>query len=186
MKKVVLLGDSIRMIGYGPLVPELLGEDYTVWQPEDNCRFVKYTLRGLFEWREQIEGADIIHWNNGLWDTSTGLFDDGGKSFTDEAEYVSNMLRVAKELKKIAPRVIFATTTPVRPDYEYNDNGVIDRYNEVLVPQLRAMGLEINDLHSVVAADVMKYVRESDKIHLSEEGAKLCAEQVARVIRQER
>lgn len=185
MKKVVLLGDSIRMIGYGPLVPELLGEDYTVWQPEDNCRFVKYTLRGLFEWREDIAGADIIHWNNGLWDTSTGLFDDGGKPFTDENEYVSNMLRVAKELKKIASRVIFATTTPVRPDYEYNDNGVIARYNEVLVPQLQAMGLEINDLHTTVADDIMKYVRESDKIHLSEEGAQLCAKQVARAIMQE-
>lgn len=126
-----------------------------------------------------------IHWNNGLWDTSTGLFDDGGKPFTDENEYVSNMLRVAKELKKIAPRVIFATTTPVRPDYEYNDNGVIARYNEVLVPQLRALGLEINDLHKTVSADIIKYVRESDKIHLSEEGAALCAKQVAAAIKQE-
>lgn len=185
MKKVVLLGDSIRMIGYGPLVPDLLGGEYTVWQPDDNCRFVKYTLRGLFEWRDNIVGADIIHWNNGLWDTSTGLFDDGGKPFTDEDEYVRNMLRVAEELQKIAPRVIFATTTPVRPDYEYNDNGVISRYNAVLVPQFRKMGLEINDLHSAVAADVMKYVRESDRIHLSEEGAELCAELVARAIRQE-
>ena len=48
MKKVVLLGDSIRLWGYGTKVPEMLGEDYEVWQPEDNCRFVKYTLRGLF------------------------------------------------------------------------------------------------------------------------------------------
>ena len=79
MKKVVLLGDSIRLIGYGPKIPELLGSDYQVWQSEDNCRFVKYTLRCLFDWREDIKDADIIHWNNGLWDTSTGLFDDGGK-----------------------------------------------------------------------------------------------------------
>ena len=183
MKKVVLLGDSIRMVGYGPLVPALLGSDYSVWQPEDNCRFVKYTLRGLFEWRAEIAGADIIHWNNGLWDTSTGLFDDGGKPFTDEEEYVKNMLRVAKELLKIAPRVIFATTTPVRPDYEYNNNAVIERYNQVLVPQFRAMGLEINDLHTPIAADVYRYIRQTDKIHLSDEGAQLCAEQVARAIR---
>ena len=185
MKKVVLLGDSIRMVGYGPLVPDLLGSEYSVWQPEDNCRFVKYTLRGLFEWRAEIEGADIIHWNNGLWDTSTGLFDDGGKPFTDEEEYVKNMLRVASELKKIAPRVIFATTTPVRPDYVYNNNAVIERYNQVLVPLLREIGLEINDLHTPVAADVYRYIRETDKIHLSEEGARLCAEQVARAIRGE-
>lgn len=183
MKKVVLLGDSIRLVGYGPKVPELLGNDYEVYQPDENCRFVKYTLRGLFEWRENITGADIIHWNNGLWDT-TNLFSDG-KPFTSEDEYVDNMLRVAKELKMIAPRVIFATTTPVRPDYEYNDNSVILRYNTVIVPKLRAMGLEINDLYSVVASNIDGYIRESDKIHLSEEGARICSEQVAKAIRGE-
>lgn len=185
MKKVVLLGDSIRLVGYGPQVPAMLGDDYQVFQPEDNCRFVKYTLRGLFEWREDIAGADIIHWNNGLWDTSTGLFDDGGKSFTDEEEYVKNMLRVASELKKIAPRVIFATTTPVRPDYEYNDNNVIRHYNEVLIPKLRDMGLEINDLHSLVEPHIDEYILETDKIHLTEAGAKACAEQVVKAIKGE-
>ena len=39
MKKIALLGDSIRQIGYGSKVVELLGEDYDVWQPDDNCRF---------------------------------------------------------------------------------------------------------------------------------------------------
>lgn len=185
MKKVVLLGDSIRLVGYGPQVPALLGSDYEVFQPDDNCRFVKYTLRGLFEWRDNIAGADIIHWNNGLWDTSTGLFEDGGKPFTCEEEYVANMLRVAAELKKIAPRVIFATTTPVRPDYEYNDNDVICRYNAALVPQLREMGLEINDLHSLVAPHLYEYIRDNDKIHLTEEGARVCAEQVVKAIKGE-
>ena len=95
------------------------------------------------------------------------------------------MLRVAKELTKIAPRVIFGTTTPVRPDYEYNDNSVILRYNTVIVPKLRALGLEINDLYSVVAPNIDEYIRESDKIHLSEEGARICSEQVVKAIRGE-
>ena len=68
MKKIVLLGDSIRLWGYGTKVPQLLGEEYEVCQPEDNCRFVKYTLRGLFDWHDIIKDADVIHWNNGLWD----------------------------------------------------------------------------------------------------------------------
>lgn len=183
MKKVVLLGDSIRCIGYGPRIAELLGEDYTVWQSEDNCRFVKYTLRCLFEWRENIKDADIIHWNNGLWDTSTGLFDDGGKPFTGEEEYVENMLRVASELLKITPNVIFATTTPVHPEYPYNNNEIIKRYNAVLVPKLEAMGIRINDLHSIVAADVPANICE-DLIHLSPSGAAQCAQQVARMIKE--
>lgn len=45
-KKVALLGDSIRLIGYGQIVPQMLGENYEVFQTEDNCRFAKYTLRG--------------------------------------------------------------------------------------------------------------------------------------------
>ena len=49
MKKVALLGDSIRLIGYGTKVPELLGKEYEVFQPAENCRFVKYTLRGVFD-----------------------------------------------------------------------------------------------------------------------------------------
>ena len=55
MKKVTLLGDSIRQIGYGTKVPELLGDEYQVFQPEDNCRFVKYTLRMLFDLKTEIE-----------------------------------------------------------------------------------------------------------------------------------
>ena len=43
MKKIVLLGDSIRQIGYGTKVPEMLGTDFSVWQPSDNCRFAEYT-----------------------------------------------------------------------------------------------------------------------------------------------
>lgn len=176
------MGDSIRLVGYGPKIPELLGEEYEVFQPEDNCRFVKYTLRGLFEWRDEIAGADIIHWNNGLWDTSTGLFDDG-EPFTSETEYVENMLRVAKELKKIAPRVIFATTTPVRWDYEYNSNEVIVRYNGIIVPKLQEMGFEINDLHALVMPHLEEYISPEDKIHLTEKGIKACAWQVANIIK---
>ena len=183
MKKVVLLGDSIRLIGYGTKVPQMLGEDYTVFQSEDNCRFVKYTLRCLFDWREDIKDADIIHGNNGLWDTSTGLFDDGGKPFTGEEEYVENMLRVASELLKITPNVIFATTTPVHPDYPYNSNEVICRYNAAIVPKLQAMGIRINDLHSIVAANIPEYICE-DQIHLSAAGTQACAQQVVAMIKE--
>ena len=89
MIKVTLLGDSIRQIGYGTVVPEMLGDGYDVFQPEDNCRFVKYTLRMIFELREQIKGSDVIHWNNGLWD-ACDIFGDG--PFTSLEEYVNNYI----------------------------------------------------------------------------------------------
>jgi lysophospholipase L1-like esterase len=183
MKKVTLLGDSIRQIGYGTKVPEMLGPDYEVFQPEDNCRFVKYTLRMLFDFKAQIEGSDVIHWNNGLWDISTALFDDG-EAFTSEEEYVENMLRVAKLLKKMGKRVIFATTTPVHNEYPYNDNSVIKRYNDLIVPKLQALGIEINDLHSTVMQDLYRYIG-ADQIHLSEEGIAVCSKQVVDMIKAE-
>lgn len=179
-KKVVLLGDSIRLWGYGTKVPEMLGDEYEVWQPEDNCRFVKYTLRGLFDWGESIRGADIIHWNNGLWDC-TEIFGDG--LFTSEDEYIENMLRVARLLLKITPNVIFATTTPVWDEFEWTRNDKIKRYNEIIVPRLQDLGVKINDLHSVVEADIHKYIKECDKIHLSDEGIELCARQVCDIIK---
>ena len=183
MKKVTLLGDSIRLIGYGTRVPQMLGDEYEVFQPEDNCRYVKYTLRMLFDFKAQIEGSDVIHWNNGLWDISTRLFEDG-KPFTSEEEYVENMLRVAELLKKMGKRVIFATTTPVHNEHPYNDNAVIERYNALIVPKLKELGVEINDLHTTVMQDLYKYIGE-DQIHLSEEGIEVCARQVVKAIKGE-
>ena len=179
-KKVVLLGDSIRLWGYGTKVPELLSEEYDVVQPEDNCRFTKYTLRGLFDWGELLRGADIIHWNNGLWD-ATELFEDG--TFTTEEEYISDITRIARVLKKITPKVIFATTTPVWDEFEYTHNDKIDRFNEIIIPVLKNEGVIINDIGSAVKCDVHKYVKECDKIHLSDEGIDLCSKMVADAIK---
>ena len=64
MVKVTLLGDSIRMIGYGLKVPELLSEEFEVFQPKENCKFAKFTLRGLFDWETNMAGSRIVHWNN--------------------------------------------------------------------------------------------------------------------------
>ena len=181
MKKIVLIGDSIRMIGYGKPVADRLAPEYEVWQPDDNCRFATYTLRGMWDWQEGIRGADVIHWNNGLWDVCE-LFGDG--AFTPKEEYVETMLRIARLLKERASIVIFATTTPVRPDNSHNRNEVIEEYNEALVPRLMDMGIVINDLYTPISKDLYKFISD-DKIHLSEEGILLASDMVESVIRRE-
>lgn len=180
MKKAVLLGDSIRMIGYGTKVPELLRDCCEVWQPDDNCRFAKYTLRMLFDCKEHIDGADVIHWNNGLWDCSD-IFGDG-RLFTPMEEYLDNMLRIADILLSYGKKVIFATTTPTHPDYPYNKLEDIQRYNEALVPKLREKGIAINDLHTLMLSHRHDGLAE-DRIHLNDLGTELCAKQVANSIR---
>ena len=179
MKKLVLLGDSIRLIGYGTKLPELLSDEYEVWQPEDNCRWADYTYRMLSDHSESIKDADIIHWNNGHWDICD-LFGDG--SFTSVENYVKAMERVAKRLLSITDKVIFSTTTPVTPRLSYENNEIIKRYNAAIVPHLAAMGIIINDLYAVVEPHIEEYIRE-DNIHLNDAGINACAEEIAEFIR---
>lgn len=181
MTKVILLGDSIRQIGYGTKVPELLGDGYEVWQPNDNCRFAQYTLRGMFDWQKELEGCDIVHWNNGLWDICE-LFGDG--AFTPIESYIDTMLRIARILKSKAKKVIFATTTPVGRANVYDSNELIIRYNETIVPKLEAVGVLIDDLHSVVYPKIDEYIRKDDQIHLTEAGIDACAAAVVSSIKQ--
>ena len=180
MKKVVLLGDSIRLIGYGARTAELLGSDYSVWQPEDNCRFTFYTLRMLFDYKEHMMGADVIHWNNGLWDTSD-FFGDG--PFTPIDLYVEQLKRIARILKTYAPKVFFATTTVPAPvgvyDHSYDR---IMAFNKAAIEALEPMGIIINDIFPMVYGHTDEMIC-ADKLHLTEEGAKKVAARVADVIR---
>lgn len=179
MIKVTLLGDSIRLLGYGKLVPKLLGEQYEVYQPDDNCRFAKYTLRGLFDWKQDMADSRIVHWNNGLWDVCE-YFGDG--LFTDEDEYIKTMLRIADILISRYDKVIFATTTPVKEKYSHITNANIEKYNSIIVPLLEKKGIVINDLHSIVSEDVERYIRSDDNIHLTDDGIEICARKVADVV----
>ena len=179
MKKVVLLGDSIRAIGYGKVIPDRLSGEFEVWQPSENCRFAKYTLRGLWDWKDGIEGADIIHWNNGLWDTQD-LLGDG--SFTPPDIYVSTMKRLAGVLLKRSKKVIFATTTPSARENPINKIETIKKFNDLVVPELEAMGVIINDLYTTVYEHLDEYICE-DMLHLSQAGIEACAAQVADAIR---
>lgn len=178
MKKVVLLGDSIRQIGYGKKVEEMLQPDYEVWQPEDNCRFAKYTLRMIFDYQTEIKGADVIHWNNGLWDVCD-IFGDGPFSSLDE--YMKNMLRIADILLEWGCKVVFATTTPTHPDYTYAAYERTIEYNNSLVPELRKRGIIINDLFATMDKHRIDGICE-DQIHLNEKGIDICAEQVVNAI----
>ena len=180
-KKVILLGDSIRLLGYGETVAKALSNEFEVWQPNENCRFAKHTLRGIYEWRANIAGADIIHWNNGLWDIHRV---PDGEVFTPIDQYVEEMVRLAKALQTRAKFVIFATTTPVQDGNPGMNNADIAAYNAALVPRLREMGVIINDLHTTVKKDIDRYICE-DLVHLSDAGIEVCARQVAEIIRQQ-
>ncbi len=178
MKKIILLGDSIRL-SYQNRVRELLGPDYTVWQPEDNGRFAAYTLRMLYDYREQMKDADIIHFNCGLWDMCD-LFGDG--PFTPLEVYVEQMVRIATILKTYAPVVIFAATTPPDPQMWGHDINRVRAYNAAASAALEPLGVIVNDLFTPVAEDIDRMIA-ADHLHASPYGVEVLAQQVASLLK---
>jgi hypothetical protein len=179
MKKVMLIGDSIRL-SYQEKVTELLKDKATVTGPDDNCALSAYTLFFLSEWVTD-DDFDVIHWNNGHWDT---CYAPDGKIHTPLATYLILQERIATILLKKTKRLIFATTTPVWPEFFTSKlpfprkNEDIQEYNLAAINLHRNLGIEINDLYSPIAKDIKKYISE-DMSHFTEAGVNLCAQCVA-------
>ena len=182
MIKVMLIGDSIRM-NYQAKVREILQGQADIRSPDENCRFAAYTLFSLADWVPDND-YDVIHWNNGQWDT---CHMPDGRIHTPLPVYLTLERRIANILRGKAKRLVFATTTPVHPDHfstvtqHGRKNEDIVAYNQAVARELAARGVEINDLHTPVAQNVLQYVG-ADKVHLSPAGVDLCARLVSSAI----
>ena len=198
MKNVFLIGDSIRYgatanpeyqtsnsPGYGCYVKELLSGKANVYAPDDNCRFAQYTLRYLYDWSKDLEcdKIDVVHWNNGLWDVLR-INDD--EPLTPIDVYEKMICRVYDSIKKTFPnaKIIFALSTAVVEEWARDDfkryNSDIEKYNEVAKRVLSEKGAIINDLYSVSAK--FDNSLHADWVHFNEEGSKILAEAVCKVI----
>ena len=188
MKKVLLIGDSIRM-GYDKYVKNYLADSCEVYYPKDNCRFAQYTLRHLCDWKSALalgDDLDLVHWNVGLWDTLE-LYDDG--CLTPLEFYAFFMEKICKRIKVIFPKakVVFATSTPVlenrfpNPHFSKRLNSNVRKYNDIATEICSKNGFIINDLYSLVENVPEKYY--SDMTHLyTPEGTQLLTDAVIQVI----
>jgi lysophospholipase L1-like esterase len=186
MKNVLLLGDSIRLL-YQPLVKEKLSGRANVYGPGENGRWSGYTLNSLRFWlpfdspwtqEETLPLPDIVHWNNGIWDMADdyGL----GQPFTSPEEYVSALERTISVLRKLCGdnvAIIMATTTPTAD----TDPTAPHEYNELLKQVAAKHNIEVNDLFAAIVTDIPGNI-SPDRVHLSEAGTELAAEQVAACI----
>lgn len=179
MKKVFLLGDSIRM-GYEPYVREGLKGLAEVVAPQENGRFIKYTLWGVNLWMQELGTPDIVHWNNGLWD----LHHEAPmvETLTPADEYLETARRIINELQRVSAHIIYATTTPVPYDAPGRSNAEIDSYNAAAAKLMERLGVEVNDLNSLVKQDLAGNI-SPDRLHLSEKGYRLCADQAVALIK---
>ena len=166
MKKVFLIGDSIRM-GYDKYVKEALLGAAEVYYPAENCRFAVNVLRFAHQWKEQLgldEEVDLVHWNAGLWDV---LEPDGEPMMPIDA-YASHIARVDRRLRQLFPKakLVFATSTPViegGKGFYVRHNSTIEEYNKRAIEALAETDTVINDLYSIAAKFPESY--HSDVTH---------------------
>ena len=186
MKKILLIGDSIRM-GYDKYVKEALKDSAEVYYPEENCRFAEYVLRYAHEWKKKLgcpDDLDLVHWNAGLWD-ALELFGDEPLSTLDY--YENAIRRIDKRLRLIFPKakIIFATSTAVveemaNPEF-FRHNETIKKYNAAALKALENTDTFINDLWSITEAAPRSY--HSDWVHYyTNEGTKLIGNKVTEAI----
>lgn len=186
MKKVFLIGDSIRM-GYDKYIKEALVGTAEVFYPSENCKFAEYVLRFAHEWKKNLQipdDIDLIHWNAGLWD-ALELF--GDEPLTSLSYYEEAIGRIDKRLRMLFPKakIVFATSTNVNenmasPDF-FRHNATIEKYNEAARRALQNTDTKINDLYSLTASVPDSY--RSDWVHFyTPEGTELIGRRVLSVI----
>jgi len=177
VKNVLLLGDSIRM-EYQPLVKDALKRKANVFGPLDNGRWSGYTLNSLRFWSPFVPDADIVHWNNGIWD----LGDDYnlGRHFSLPDEYRSNLVMTIQVLKQLYGNevvIIMATTTPIKG----RDSSELCKYNDILRDVAGKYNAELDDLYGDIIKDIDSYIGD-DNVHPTVKGKELLAQKVTETI----
>ncbi len=184
MKKILLLGDSIRLV-YQDTLKELLKDVAVFYAPADNCRSTTYTMLMLEEWLKLCPDPDVIVWNNGAWDLSG--FNGEYVPLTNGETYKENIERIYAILKPLKAAVIFPLSTPYQEQrlVEHNkSNARVEKYNELAKEAFEGKEGEhyICDLYTPVLEQLDTAICE-DGVHLSDEGKQLCAGILADMIR---
>lgn len=186
MKKIVLMGDSIRM-GYDKYIKDALQKSAEVFYPQENCKFAEYILRFAHEWKTSGnwgDDVDLVHWNAGLWD-ALELF--GDEPLTSISYYGEAIKRIDKRLRMLFPKakMVFATSTNVneemgKPEF-MRHNATIEKYNAEALRALSGTDAVINDLYSLTASFPDTY--RSDWVHFyTPKGTELIGGKVLSVI----
>ncbi len=183
---VVLVGDSIRLLGYGPFVAERLKGRARVFGASENAGDSRNVLAHLDEWAIRERPA-VVHFNAGLHDIMADP--TSGARRVELAEYRANLREIVRRLdSETTARLIFATSTPVvearrevgkRPAFLLK-NGDVAAYNRAA---LEVVGTSphvlVDDLHAAVTKLGPEAAIQADGVHLTEAASRALAERVA-------
>jgi lysophospholipase L1-like esterase len=191
MKRIVLLGDSIRL-GYEPFVrAELAGEAF-VWGPPDNGQHSTNLLMNFWPWIA-AQQPDILHMNSGIWDTRRVArgSDLNVVPLPIYRENIRNLIRLTRCHTNAL--IIWATATPLlnEPANEtQRKNGMAGRdaadiplYNEAASEAAREESIPVNDLYSLVIGEGPGKLLLPDGVHYGEQGCRFLGSQVAAFLR---
>ncbi len=187
MKRVVLIGDSIRM-GYQSHVERFLRGEADVRGPHENGRTSGNVLAHLQEW-VLAEAPDVVHLNAGLHDLHRDR--ETGRTTTPLDVYRSNLEAIFHRLRdETDATLIWAATTPVNQD-RHRANKPFDRaeddvaaYNAAAAEVARAAGARINDLYEVVERAGRDRLLQADGVHFTDEGYELLGQAVTEAVRE--
>ena len=185
-KRVVLIGDSIRM-GYQETVREELKGAAEVVSSEQNGGDSRRVLESLEEWA-LTKSPNVVHLNCGLHDLKREFGSDEAQVPLDE--YTENVEKILTALAKgVSSTVIWGNTTPVNEAWHHERKG-FDRFEADVAGYNRAseaictrLGIEVNDLHSVVMKTGRDELLGPDGVHFGEEGYRVLGVAVAEAIR---
>lgn len=187
MKRVVLIGDSIRM-GYQETVRTELGNSADVWGPKQNGGTSEKVLSRLDHWAITRE-PDVLHINCGLHDLKREFGQAAAAIPPDvyEQNVRTIMTRARRETDAI---VVWALTTPVNQEWHHKNKSFdrfeadVSTYNALAANIARDLDIVVNDLFAVVTAEGRDGLLLADGVHFTPEGYALLGRRVADCIRE--
>ena len=169
LPNVLLVGDSITR-NYFPAVTKELAAKANVYLFATSTSVGDSRLAGQLREFFAMEKThfQVIHFNNGM----------HGWAYT-EPQYRAAFPGLFQTLRSMWPRakLIWATTTPVRPDAKTGaTNPRIDERNAIALSLIHGSDIAIDDEHALMLKHADLY---QDAVHFNEEGAEIQASQVA-------
>jgi acyl-CoA thioesterase-1 len=182
LPRVLILGDSISL-GYTWEVRKLLAGKANVQHPDINCWSTGYALEHIRQWIGK-KRWDVIYFNFGLHDLKylndkgDYVSPDKGKQVDSVKQYQANLKSIVTTLQRTGAKLIFATTTPVPGGASGRVQGDDVRYNTAATEIMRDMGVEIDDLWSVVNPSLAS-LQQPQNVHFTPEGSRVLGAEVA-------
>jgi hypothetical protein len=175
LPNVLLLGDSITR-AYFPQVTEDLAHIANVYLMATSASVGDPRLQQQIAEFAAMEGIHfrVVHFNNGMhgWGYSESQY---RAAFPD-------FLRAVRRLVGRDGNVIWATTTPVRPDATFGaTNPRVEARNGIATSLVQAVGIAVDDQHALMLHHQDSY---EDSVHFNAAGSALQGDQAAATIKE--